>query len=66
MIGTRREAFNPEHFGAEIFASDAVGFCREAAIRYSPGLQPWVNRVRRHALKVASETGLVGAACRAI
>jgi hypothetical protein len=30
---------------------------REAAKDHSPGLQPCVNRIRRHALKVASERG---------
>src|ERR1700733_5420949 len=33
----------------------SVGFYREAVIHYSPGLQPWVTRTPKHALKVASE-----------
>jgi hypothetical protein len=32
-----------------------VGFRREAATDDSPGLQPWVTRSQKHALKVASE-----------
>jgi hypothetical protein len=36
-------------------AEEAVGFCREAATDHSPGLQPWVTRTQKHALKVASE-----------
>jgi hypothetical protein len=32
-------------------------FCREAAIDHSPGLQPWVGRLSRCALKAAPEVG---------
>ena len=34
-----------------IIAQVSVGFCREAAIHHSPGLQPWVCVLRRRALK---------------
>jgi hypothetical protein len=37
---------------------DPFGICRtyrEAVTDHSPGLQPWVNRTKPHALKVASE-----------
>jgi hypothetical protein len=40
-------------------AKGGDGAKSEAAIHSSPGLQPWVNRVRRHALKVMSERGSV-------
>ena len=33
-------------------------FCREAAVHYGPGLQPWVMRSAKSALKVAAEAGL--------
>jgi hypothetical protein len=31
------------------------GFCREAAVDYSPGLQPWVRQIETRALKVAPD-----------
>jgi hypothetical protein len=34
-------------------------FCREAAIQNSPGLQPWVGRIKARALKVAPEVGAI-------
>src|SRR6201997_5030651 len=37
-----------------------AGFCREAAIDHSPGLQPWVGQTRVRALK-ASPTRKAGA-----
>ena len=45
---------------------EVPGICREAAIQNSPGRQPWVSRVIRHALKVASEIGSAGIAGGAI
>src|SRR5215472_1118525 len=34
-----------------------VGFCREAAIQNSPGVQPWVRWLVKGALKVAADVG---------
>ena len=39
--------------GLDIIARVYRGFCREAAIEYSPGLQPWVRQTKTGALKVA-------------
>ena len=36
-------------------ARESVGFCRGAAIDYSPGLQPWVRQIETRALKVAPD-----------
>jgi hypothetical protein len=35
------------------------GFCREAAIEYGPGLQPWVGQIMTGAPKVAPDVGAV-------
>jgi hypothetical protein len=39
-------------------AAASVGFYRAAVIHHSPGLQPWVNCTKGHALKAASEVVL--------
>jgi len=36
-------------------AAMSVRFYRAAVLHHSPGLQPWVNSTKGHALKVASE-----------
>jgi hypothetical protein len=36
-------------------AEVSAGFCREAAVDYSPGLQPWVREIQTRALKVAPD-----------
>ena len=41
----------------DIIAPVRGGFCREAAIEYSPGLQPWVRQTKTGALKVAPDVG---------
>jgi hypothetical protein len=47
-------------------ADMSAGFCREAAIDYSPGLKPWVRQIETAALKVAPdvrETGGINTLC---
>jgi hypothetical protein len=41
-------------------ARESVGFCRGAAIDYSPGLQPWVRQTETSALKVAPDVRAIG------
>jgi hypothetical protein len=41
-------------------AEMSAGFCREAAVDYSPGLQPWVRQVETRALKVAPDVRRTG------
>jgi hypothetical protein len=41
-----------------------AGFCREAAMDYSPGLQPWVRQIEKRALKVAPDVRETGATNR--
>ncbi|HYZ71757.1 MAG TPA: hypothetical protein VE641_01680 [Chthoniobacterales bacterium] len=41
-------------------ARESVGFCRGAAIDYSPGLQPWVSQTETRALKVAPDVSVTG------
>ena len=41
-------------------ADGSVRFCREAAIDYSPGLQPWVRQTETRALKVAPDVSVTG------
>jgi hypothetical protein len=42
----------------------SAGFCREAAIDYSPGLHPWVRQIETRALKVAPDVRETGATNR--